>query len=75
MDVKVIGFTDEPGHTEYLLTTEVEAADGRILKFSSSHRFSEFADLQTGETSASEELMMANEQKSEHISNQERGGA
>ena len=43
--VCVTGYTDAPGHTEYIITTDFEDTSGKRHSVSKMHRFSAFQDL------------------------------
>ena len=43
--VCVTGYTDAPGHTEYIITTDFEDTAGKRHSVSKMHRFSAFQDL------------------------------
>ena len=43
--VCVTGYTDAPGHTEYIISTDYEDTEGKRHSVSKMHRFSAFQDL------------------------------
>ena len=43
--VCVTGYTDAPGHTEYIITTDYEDTEGKRHSVNKMHRFSAFQDL------------------------------